>query len=249
MSTTLVKSGTAAQQSVPKATVPAIPLVNSPAALPASVAHQLLLAGLFYWRFDALVADPVSTLQTGLPVVAAIQAVYLILSLPPAGSSGSSKKPRPGEKKKSDGREAKAIPTAVISLLLALTLTPILHLLLVLFGAPFLTHVPHTFLCCAHIAVLAIYPVFYVRGSDPVPLQAVVGVSAPFDQTFGGFIGTVVGAWLGAVPIPLDWDREWQKWPVTIVVGAYIGYMVGSQILGTVFFGKRWEVTPEIKEE
>ena len=134
-------------------------------------------------------------------------------------------------------------------MLLALILTPALHLLLVLFGAPFLTHVPHTFLCCAHIAVLAIYPVFYVRGSDPVPLQAVVGVSAPFDQTFGGFIGTVVGAWLGAVPIPLDWDREWQKWPVTIVVGAYIGYIVGSQILGTVFFGKRWEVTPEIKEE
>ncbi|RKL22604.1 Glycosylphosphatidylinositol anchor biosynthesis protein 11 [Fusarium oxysporum] len=249
MSTTLVKSGPATQQPATKAAVPAIPLVNSPAALPASVAHQLLLAGLFYWRFDALVADPVSTLQTGLPVVAAIQAVYLILSLPPAGSSGSSKKPRPGEKRKSDGREAKAIPTAVISLLLTLILTPALHLLLVLFGAPFLTHVPHTFLCCAHIAVLAIYPVFYVRGSDPVPLQAVVGVSAPFDQTYGGFIGTVVGAWLGAVPIPLDWDREWQKWPVTIVVGAYIGYIVGSQILGTVFFGKRWEVTPEIKEE
>lgn len=139
--------------------------------------------------------------------------------------------------------------TAVISLLLALILTPALHILLVLFGAPFLTHVPHTFLCCAHIALLAIYPVFYVRGSDPVPLQAVVGVSAPFDQTFGGFLGTVVGAWLGSVPIPLDWDREWQKWPVTIVVGAYLGYIVGSQLLGTVFYGRRWEVTPEMKEE
>ncbi len=33
-----------------------------------------------------------------------------------------------------------------------------------------------------------------------------------------------VGAWLGAVPIPLDWDREWQKWPVTIVTGAYMGW-------------------------
>ncbi|KAJ4022378.1 Glycosylphosphatidylinositol (GPI) anchor assembly protein [Fusarium irregulare] len=249
MSTTLVKSGPA-QQSAPKAAVPAIPLVNSPLALPASIAHAALLGGLFYWRFDALVADPVSTLQTGLPVVAAIQAVYLMLSLPPAGSSLSSKKLRPGEKKKSaDGREAKAIPTAVISLLLALILTPALHILLVLFGAPFLTHIPHTLLCCAHIAVLAIYPVFYVRGSDPVPLQAVIGVSAPFDQTFGGFVGTVVGAWLGAVPIPLDWDREWQKWPVTIVAGAYLGYIVGSQLLGNVLFGKRWAVTPEIKEE
>lgn len=141
------------------------------------------------------------------------------------------------------------LQTAVISLLLALILTPVLHILLVLFGAPFLTHVPHTFLCCAHIALLAIYPIFYVRGSDPVPLQAVLGISAPFDRTFGGFLGTVIGAWLGAVPIPLDWDREWQKWPVTIVVGAYVGYIVGSQLLGTVFFGKRWAVTPELKEE
>ncbi|KAM0555033.1 hypothetical protein ACHAPJ_006381 [Fusarium lateritium] len=248
MSTTVVKSAPA-QQPAPKADVPAIPLVNSPAALPASVAHQLLLAGFFYWRFDALVADPVSTLQTALPVVAAIQAAYLMLCLPPAGSSATNKKPRPGEKKKSDTREAKAFPTAVISLLLALILTPVLHILLVLFGAPFLTHASHTFLCCAHIAVLAIYPIFYVRGSDPAPLQAVIGVSAPFDQTFGGFIGTVVGAWLGAVPIPLDWDREWQKWPVTIVVGAYLGYFVGSKLLGTVFFGKRWAVTPELKEE
>ena len=31
---------------------------------------------------------------------------------------------------------------------------------------------------------------------------------------------------LGQVPIPLDWDREWQKWPVTIVTGAYIGWSV-----------------------
>ncbi|KAF5022404.1 hypothetical protein F66182_5544 [Fusarium sp. NRRL 66182] len=249
MSTTLVKSAPA-QQPTPKAAVPAIPLVNSPVALPASVAHQLLLAGLFYWRFDALVADPVSTLQTGLPVVAAIQAAYLILCLPPAGSSGTkiAKKPRPGEKKK-DTREAKAIPTAVISLLLALIITPILHVLLVLFGAPFLTHVSHTFLCCAHIAVLAIYPIFYVRGSDPTPLQAVVGVSAPFDQTFGGLVGTVVGAWLGAIPIPLDWDREWQKWPVTIIAGAYLGYFIGSKLLGTVLFGERWAVSSEEKTE
>ena len=28
------------------------------------------------------------------------------------------------------------------------------------------------------------------------------------------------------VPIPLDWDRDWQKWPVTIVTGSYIGWFV-----------------------
>ena len=34
-------------------------------------------------------------------------------------------------------------------------------------------------------------------------------------------------------------DREWQKWPVTIVTGAYIGYAVGKLLGGTLLKGKR----------
>jgi len=34
-------------------------------------------------------------------------------------------------------------------------------------------------------------------------------------------------------------DREWQKWPVTIVTGAYIGYVVGKLVGGTLLKGKR----------
>jgi phosphatidylinositol glycan class F len=37
----------------------------------------------------------------------------------------------------------------------------------------------------------------------------------------------------------LNRDREWQKWPVTIVTGAYIGYVVGKLIGGTLLKGKR----------
>lgn len=46
---------------------------------------------------------------------------------------------------------------------------------------------------------------------------------------------------MGAVPIPLDWDREWQKWPVTIVTGAYAGYVVGKLVGGWVLRGRRVE--------
>lgn len=69
-------------------------------------------------------------------------------------------------------------------------------------------------------------------------------------------MGTLLGAWMGAVPIPLDWqvlvfcgmtgviltltrDREWQKWPVTIVTGAYLGYAVGKLVGGVVLKGKK----------
>lgn len=33
-------------------------------------------------------------------------------------------------------------------------------------------------------------------------------------------------------------DREWQKWPVTIVTGVYIGYIAGKS-LGWMYPGKR----------
>ncbi|KAI5467174.1 GPI biosynthesis protein family Pig-F-domain-containing protein [Mariannaea sp. PMI_226] len=257
MSTTLTK-GASAQTPTSKAAVPVVPLLNNPAAVPVAIAHPLLLAGLFYWRFNALVADPVSTLQIALPIVASIQVAYAVLCLPVAGSQGvkTPKKARlGGDKKKGDGspnaltRLTIRPQAAVLSLLLTTIVIPILHLLFVLFGAPFLTHSSHTILCCAHFAILAVFPIFYVRGIDTEALQAVLGASAPLDSTFGGLIGAVVGAWLGAVPIPLDWDRDWQKWPVTIVVGTYLGYLVGTKVLGALFYGKRWAITIGPKEE
>ncbi|XP_010278188.1 PREDICTED: uncharacterized protein C1450.15-like isoform X1 [Nelumbo nucifera] len=39
--------------------------------------------------------------------------------------------------------------------------------------------------------------------------------------------GTVIGAWLGAWPIPLDWERPWQEWPISVSYGAIAGYIIG----------------------
>lgn len=67
--------------------------------------------------------------------------------------------------------------------------------------------------------------------------KAVCGINAPLDETFCGFWGGIAGAWLGAVPIPLDWDREWQRWPVTIVVGIVVGYIIGRLVGGVAMLG------------
>ncbi|KAK6906320.1 hypothetical protein I203_100305 [Kwoniella mangroviensis CBS 8507] len=41
-------------------------------------------------------------------------------------------------------------------------------------------------------------------------------------------IGTLSGAWCGAIPIPLDWDRPWQNYPLTPTVGSILGFIVGG---------------------
>ncbi|KAF5957224.1 hypothetical protein HYC85_004449 [Camellia sinensis] len=39
--------------------------------------------------------------------------------------------------------------------------------------------------------------------------------------------GAVIGAWFGAWPMPLDWERPWQEWPICVSYGAMAGYMIG----------------------
>ncbi|THD00322.1 hypothetical protein EYZ11_000215 [Aspergillus tanneri] len=134
---------------------------------------------------------------------------------------------------------AKVIP-AVLSLILTFLLAaPVLAALLVLFGAPITTHHWETLLCAAHMAVLSSTALIYAHGVDGTTWKEVWGAARPLDAVWGGALGTGVGAWFGAVPIPLDWDRPWQTYPITILVGAYIGYAVGLGLGRSWLFGKR----------
>lgn len=128
--------------------------------------------------------------------------------------------------------EKKRVQHALLCLLLTAASVLVLTALQVLLGAPLTTHLPETFLSSAHLAVLAFYPLFYVHGVDSAKWLEVCSAQSPLDEVFGATVGALVGAWLGAVPIPLDWDREWQKWPVTIVTGIYLGYVLGKGIGG-----------------
>ncbi|KAL5756652.1 hypothetical protein ACOSQ2_021398 [Xanthoceras sorbifolium] len=37
----------------------------------------------------------------------------------------------------------------------------------------------------------------------------------------------VIGAWFGAWPMPLDWEKPWQEWPICVSYGVVVGYLVG----------------------
>ncbi|EGX95621.1 GPI-anchor biosynthesis protein, putative [Cordyceps militaris CM01] len=238
--TTIPAAADADADTRPKILLHPVPIYDSPLAKGVSVGRVAVLLGLLAWGMDSLVADPASALQRALPVVAAVQAVYATLCIPPAGSaSRAGKKPRPGEKTKKNDGSTSVISSVIVALVLSALTVPALYALLVLFGAPFLAHTAHTVLCAAHFALLAVFPVVHARGLDRSALVAVAGAAAPLDEPYGALVGAAAGAWLGAVPIPLDWDRDWQRWPVTVVVGAYVGAAAGSLLAGTVLYGKR----------
>jgi phosphatidylinositol glycan class F len=113
-----------------------------------------------------------------------------------------------------------------------LQLIGITYLVSILMGAPLLTDVIRTFLFSIYIVLIGFTPIiislkgnlkeiydfifqneFYLIRSD----------SKKFFFMKNLVWTTIIGAWLGAIPIPLDWDRWWQRWPITCIVSSTIG--------------------------
>ncbi|KAL5601175.1 hypothetical protein BROUX41_005980 [Berkeleyomyces rouxiae] len=225
-------------EALPPPPLAPVKLYHGSAALGVRLAQPALVAALFIYGFGRVVADPVDGLQELLAVVAVAQMVYVLVCVPEVGtkykSGGAGKKK--GERKSSAKR---SVFTAILSLILSGLVTPFVHLVLVLFGGPFLAHVKPTFLCATHFSLVCIFPLFYAHGVESSAWLAISSLGQPVDETYGALWGGLLGAWLGAVPIPLDWDREWQKWPVTIVCGIYLGAALGRVLGGSLLFGKR----------
>ena len=96
---------------------------------------------------------------------------------------------------------------AIISLFLCLSLSaPLLTVILILFGAPLTTHFWHNLLCATHISLLGVLPLFYVHGVNARMWREISGACLPFDEVWGGLVGAIVGAWLGAV--------SWKAFPM-----------------------------------
>lgn len=133
---------------------------------------------------------------------------------------------------------------AFLSFVLTLFLSaPLLYIIVILFGAPLVSHHPHTLLLALHLALLATPHLFYVHGLEAATWLRLVSLQQPVDETYGMTLGACLGAWVGAIPIPLDWDREWQKWPVTIICGLYIGAVVGKLAGGYLLKGVKLKMT------
>lgn len=151
--------------------------------------YPIILLSALAFRFDALVQDPISTMSRSLPLLAILQTSTLQSLYPPRFKSVIA-----------------TLNSNLVPLVLALGVgTPVMTVLMILLGAPITTHLLHTSLTAAHIALLALLPLVYVHGLDPGKWKSVLAGKQPLDGPYGTTVGTFVGAWLGAVPIPLDW--------------------------------------------
>ena len=131
-------------------------------------------------------------------------------------------------------------PTTLSLLLTLLPVFPLTFLALIL-GAPLWPYssLPLTLLLATHVSLLGFLPLFYTHGVSGSAWRDILAVWLPFDRAgvWGGTVGCIIGGWLGAVPIALDWDREWQAWPCTVLVGVVAGWAVGRLLTGELGLG------------
>jgi GPI ethanolamine phosphate transferase 2/3 subunit F len=116
-----------------------------------------------------------------------------------------------------------------------------LTLLALCLGAPLFPYdqIPLTFLLATHVSTLGFLPIFYTHGVSGSAWRDVAAAWLPFDEAgaWAATVGCFVGGWLGAIPIALDWDREWQKWPCTVIWGCVIGWTLGKLLTGVLRLG------------
>ncbi|KZT43307.1 hypothetical protein SISSUDRAFT_1057719 [Sistotremastrum suecicum HHB10207 ss-3] len=118
-----------------------------------------------------------------------------------------------------------------------------LYVLLILFGAPIASHHAQTYLLALLVALLTVLAPLYALGrpsfdSDPdsmirrltwFRLFAELSPRNHWERAaVYPAVGSVLGCWVSAIPIALDWDRPWQAWPLTCAVGAMTGFMSGG---------------------
>lgn len=247
-----------------KPTTQAIPLLDNDLAKYYSLAHTAQLLVYYYLRSGHLVANPLSTMIQDIFPLAISQSLYCAICLPAVGNwhsgtdagevikgSGTSSKSQKGHsgssrKKSAKPRDGGSWPSRILPTSMALVLSlvipvvPLMVLALIL-GAPLYPTnlLPHTLVLAVHVSVLGTLPIFHTHGVSAAAWKDVSAAWLPFDEAgvWAGSVGTVVGAWFGAIPMALDWDREWQKWPCTVLWAAVLGWGIGRLLTGGLKLG------------
>eukprot|EP00644_Phytophthora_capsici_P006981 jgi/Phyca11/5897/fgenesh1_pm.PHYCAscaffold_8_\ len=124
------------------------------------------------------------------------------------------------------------LPKQIAQGMLGLVLgSVVFHVIVVLFGAPVVDLWRQTLLLSLLLSSCVTVPLALHLGVSPhewldLLLELRVSDSHKLYLVCSS-IGAMMGAYVGALPIPLDWDRPWQQWPLTCVYGTLIGHAVG----------------------
>lgn len=118
------------------------------------------------------------------------------------------------------------------SLFTLLISSVVYYIVAILFGAPVFSEQEETFMFSLLLTILTVLPLLLSVGPD-VTITILSSITTYEGDVLSQIAInclrlTLFGAWLGAVVIPLDWDKPWQVWPIPCSVGAVCGYIISQ---------------------
>lgn len=144
---------------------------------------------------------------------------------------------------KSNGPTALEFLYTALSFPFSIMLSIPIYLSFLLFGAPAGPLTAMTFYLASHVTLIVFFPLLNVyrlteKNSSKIwkKLLTFQLENWKLNQVYCTSIGGLIGCWLGVIPIPLDWDRDWQDWPITLLIGAYGGAFIGG--LASYIYGR-----------
>ncbi|KAI7883308.1 hypothetical protein K492DRAFT_205459 [Lichtheimia hyalospora FSU 10163] len=180
------------------------------------VAVTLNYAATFYLPSTRLLRDPLETLSVAIPVLLVGHVFIMMVALLYVKQC-----------------TLRVTMTSVgYALVVTAIGTGVLHGLIVLFGASLIEKFNHTLAFATYLAIIAFIPSFTALAPSDTSIwiktfvQHSPSTSAEifaYSQT----VCTLSGAWIGAIVLPLDWERDWQAWPISCVISTYLGHAVG----------------------
>ncbi|SAM06262.1 hypothetical protein [Absidia glauca] len=108
--------------------------------------------------------------------------------------------------------------------------TLVLHVLIVLFGASLIDKSYNTLLLASFLAISTVMPAFESLPLTSSWIKIYLHHSPTTTSEIYAYtqaLGALIGAWLGAIVLPLDWERDWQEWPISCVISTFLGHLVG----------------------
>ncbi|XP_055845719.1 uncharacterized protein LOC129911802 isoform X1 [Episyrphus balteatus] len=121
-------------------------------------------------------------------------------------------------------------------LLMQFLCTMLYAFICIILGAPVLQNYEQTFVLAMVLTLMTVSPTVFLLGGGG-SLQVCFCEKVEFltkseeislDLFKYNAVGAIFGAWAGSVVAPLDWDRDWQVYPIPNVVGALLGCGLGN---------------------
>ncbi|ORZ20709.1 GPI biosynthesis protein Pig-F [Absidia repens] len=105
-------------------------------------------------------------------------------------------------------------------------------MVIVLFGASLFQKFYNTLLFASFLAIITVMPAFQSLAptSSSIWMKTYLQHSPTTTTEIYAYTQTtcaLLGSWMGAIVLPLDWERDWQEWPISCVVSAFLGHLVG----------------------